>query len=75
MGVSLTAQTSLADMEDNGGDLEDAIPTVSWTGDPNAPVSTKVANPNQSGINTTANVVQFVKNFWLRCRKCHAIVL
>ena len=61
IGMSLTAQTSVADMEENSPGVDDVVLQASWAGDPNAPTATKVANLDATGINTTANVIQFVE--------------
>jgi hypothetical protein len=59
--VTLQAQTSIADFEDDGAGLADCIATAEWPGDPNAPVIALVSNPNNSGVNTTPHCVKFTE--------------
>ncbi len=59
--VTMNAQYTIVDFEDDGKGKPDTNATAEWTSDPKLPVVTIVANPNASGINTSANVVKFVE--------------
>jgi len=59
--VTLSAQISIIDFEDDGGGLLDCNPTAEWINDPAVPVVTVAANPETSGINATPNCVQYIE--------------
>ncbi|PQJ80634.1 hypothetical protein [Polaribacter porphyrae] len=59
--VTINAQYTIVDFEDDGKGKPDTNATAEWTGDPKLPEVAIVANPNPSGINTSANVVKFVE--------------
>lgn len=59
--VTINAQYTIVDFEDDGKGKPDTNATAEWIGDPKLPLVTVVENPNQSGINTSANVVKFVE--------------
>lgn len=59
--VTINAQYTIVDFEDDGKGKPDTNATAEWTGDPKIPVVTLVANPNTSGINTSANVVKYIE--------------
>lgn len=59
--ATINAQYTIVDFEDDGKGKPDTNASAEWTGDPKLPVVTIVANPNASGINTSANVVKYVE--------------
>ena len=59
--VTLSAQISIIDFEDDGGGLLDRNPTAEWINDSAVPVVIVAANPETSGINATPNCVQYIE--------------
>ena len=61
VSLTMNSQISIVDFEEDSPGVSDTNPTPEWTGDPNAPVVTEVANPSIGGLNTSANCVQYVE--------------